>query len=400
MTAFPPGRRAALERLRAINPARYSRSRNFLSGAVTRLSPYIRHGILELAEVRDAVIARGLPTKDVEKLIQELAWRDYYRRVYGTIGTRIWDDIEPYKTGLPASAYARELPDDIRAGTTGAACIDGFVRDLVDEGYVHNHARMYFASYVVHHRRVRWQAGAAFYLEHLLDGDPASNNLSWQWVASTFAHEPYIFNRENLERYTENAYCGRCPLARGGCPFDGDYAALDRKLFPPDRTPTESGARISLNAPPDPLPPDLPRTRNVVIWAHTDALSDVNVARRAFPDAPVIFAWDQATRSAERWSDKRIAFIEGALAEMRIDARAEGDAAAAIVAFARNHQADAVMTIASVDPGLDRIAAVISKSVPLYALHTASFVTLERPVDLRRFSRFWRIASDKVFGNV
>ena len=64
---------------------------------------------------------------------------------------------------------------------------------------MHNHARMYLASYVVHFRRVRWQAGAEWFLTHLLDGNEASNNFSWQWVASTLSQKPYIFNLENVQ---------------------------------------------------------------------------------------------------------------------------------------------------------------------------------------------------------
>jgi deoxyribodipyrimidine photo-lyase len=89
---------------------------------------------------------------------------------------------------------------------------------------------MWVAAYVVHWRRVKWQAGARWFLKHLLDGDPASNNLSWQWVASTFSRKPYFFNRENLEKYSGGRYCGVCP-ARGECDFEGSYETLARRLF-------------------------------------------------------------------------------------------------------------------------------------------------------------------------
>jgi deoxyribodipyrimidine photo-lyase len=89
---------------------------------------------------------------------------------------------------------------------------------------------MWMAAYVVHWRRVRWQAGARWFLQHLLDGDPASNNLSWQWIASTFSHKPYFFNRENVQRYTNNMYCENCPL-RTRCPFDAPYEVLAERLF-------------------------------------------------------------------------------------------------------------------------------------------------------------------------
>ncbi len=83
---------------------------------------------------------------------------------------------------------------------------------------------------MVHWRRVRWQAGARWFLRHLLDGDPASNNLSWQWVASTFSHKPYFFNRENLEKYTSGRLCRDC-ASRRECPFEGSYAELGQRLF-------------------------------------------------------------------------------------------------------------------------------------------------------------------------
>lgn len=224
------GRRAAEAALAQAEVGRaYEKTRNYLDGAVSRLSPYLRHGVLSLAEVRDTAVAhaQGSPFK----FINELAWRDYYQRVYAQIGDGIWQDREPYKTGYRAAAYAAELPDDVRQGTTGLACMDAFSRDLAETGYLHNHARMWVAAYVVHWRRVRWQAGARWFLEHLLDGDPASNNLSWQWVASTFSHKPYFFNRENLEKFTGSVYCRHCPLARR-CPLDGSYEQLSRRLFP------------------------------------------------------------------------------------------------------------------------------------------------------------------------
>ncbi len=224
------GAQAALERLEAINPGKYGFNRNYLDGSVSRLSPYIRHGLLTLSEARDAAFARVKDRLHAAKFITELAWRDYWQRLYATLGSGVWQDREPSKTGLAPEAYRPDLPADIAEGRTGLACIDAFVAELRSTGYLHNHARMWFAAYVVHFRRVRWQAGALFFLSHLLDGDPASNNLSWQWVASTFAHKPYFFNRENLEKYTGGTHCRACP-ARGRCDFEGSYEQLEDRLF-------------------------------------------------------------------------------------------------------------------------------------------------------------------------
>lgn len=225
------GRVAAEQRLNQVQPTRYGRTRSFLSGAVTRLSPYLRYGVLSLAEVRDTVVAMVRDLEPAAKLINELAWRDYWQRLYAQLGDTVWKDMEPYKTGYNARQYAAELPDDIAAGATGLACMDAFSRELRETGYLHNHARLWLAAYIIHWRHVRWQAGARWFLEHLLDGDPASNNLSWQWVASTFSHKPYFFNRDSLERYSDGVYCRRCPLA-DHCDFDGSYEALGERLFP------------------------------------------------------------------------------------------------------------------------------------------------------------------------
>lgn len=231
ITEIMGGREAAQKILEKVDPGKYGKTRNFFTGAVTRLSPYLRYGVMSLREVRDFALAKARNDGDATKLVNELGWRDYWQRLYVKLGDDIWKDQEEYKTGYTATQYAPELPEDIREGTTGLVCIDSFTHDLRKNGYLHNHARMWMAAYMVHWRRIRWQVGAKFFLEHLLDGDPASNNMSWQWVASTFSHKPYFFNRENLERYTEGVYCKKCPLY-GKCDFEGSYEALEVKLFP------------------------------------------------------------------------------------------------------------------------------------------------------------------------
>ena len=230
------GRAAAERQLKGIDAKRYARSRNHLDGAVTGLSPWIRHGVLTLAEVRNAVFEqlrqRGQRRDDGSKLINELGWRDFWQRMWIDLGDGIHEDQEELNTGHDPASYARTLPDDIKEGRTGLACMDAFQQELTTRGWLHNHARMWMAAYVVHWRRVHWKAGADWFLEHLLDGDPASNHLSWQWVASSFSHKPYFFNRENLERYSQGRFCTDCPSS-GACPFDGSYDQLETQLFAP-----------------------------------------------------------------------------------------------------------------------------------------------------------------------
>ena len=102
---FAGGRAAAETALAGIDPRSYAASRNHLDGAVTRLSPYIRHGILSLDEVRNHALACVTNAKEAEKFIQELAWRDYWQRIYLAYPDRIWADIENYKTGFDAEDY-------------------------------------------------------------------------------------------------------------------------------------------------------------------------------------------------------------------------------------------------------------------------------------------------------
>jgi deoxyribodipyrimidine photo-lyase len=223
------GRAKAERKLAAIDPLHYGRTRNFGNGKVTRLSPYLHHGILSLNEVRNEALARCSHPQQIHKFIQELAWRAFWQQVLRAHPGWAWEDVEPYKTGFAAEDYADALPDDIAQGTTGVACIDAFIQELIHTGYLHNHARMYLASYVVHFRRVKWQAGARWFLHHLLDGDLASNNFSWQWVASTFSHKPYIFNLENVDTYF-GMLVDTSPAKN--VPLDASYETLKARLFP------------------------------------------------------------------------------------------------------------------------------------------------------------------------
>jgi deoxyribodipyrimidine photo-lyase len=217
MTDFPPTRQAALDRAEAIDPARYARTRNHLDGAVSRLSPYLTHGVVSVPEVIARLTARGARPDD--KIVMELAWREYWQHAWRHLGEAIFDSRQPPPAGAGFD-YATEVPADVRQARTGVPVIDVAVRALYDSGYVHNHARMWLASYLVHLRKVDWRAGAAWMYPHLLDGDLAANTLSWQWVAGTWTGKPYLFNDENVARYAP-------ALSSPGSAPDRSYEALD-----------------------------------------------------------------------------------------------------------------------------------------------------------------------------
>ena len=216
---YAPTLAAAQARIAAVRPAAYARTRNALDGAVSGLSPYITHGFVTLTDVLAGVAARH-PLDVQHKFVFELGWRAYFRHVWQHRGAGILTSL--HQGPLPDAAYARELPADIRLGCTGVPVIDQAVRALYATGMLHNHARMWLASYVVHVRKVHWRAGADWLYGHLLDGDLASNHLSWQWVAGTGSRKPYLFNAENVARYAPAAW--HSP----GSVIDTSYEALDR----------------------------------------------------------------------------------------------------------------------------------------------------------------------------
>lgn len=191
---FAPTDEALAALISAIDIRAYEKTRNHLAGKVTRLSPYITHGFTSIPALFDR-----LPRLTLEdKLAFEFGWREFFHHVWHRAGDGILDDM---RAGLPGVRYVRELPDDVREGRTGLPVIDKAVHTLYDTGYLHNHARMWVASYLVHLRKVHWRTGADWMYAHLLDGDLASNHLSWQWVAATFSSKPYLFNAENVARY-------------------------------------------------------------------------------------------------------------------------------------------------------------------------------------------------------
>ncbi len=216
LPGWTPTREAALAQLRRVDPRAYGRTRNSLDGAVTRLSPWITHGFIDLPEIVDSLRARFRVNTD-DKLVFELAWREFFHHVWGHQGEDILRDIRAPLAGVE---YAATLPDDILTASTGVPVIDATVRQLYATGYLHNHQRMWLASYVVHLRKVAWRAAADWLYGHLLDGDLASNHLSWQWCAGTFSSKPYLFNADNVARYAP-------ALASQGTAIDAAYPALD-----------------------------------------------------------------------------------------------------------------------------------------------------------------------------
>lgn len=238
--ACAPTLAAARARIAAVRPADYARTRNALDGAVSGLSPYLTHGFVTLAEVHAGVAARhALDAR--AKFVFELGWRAYFRHAWAQHGDGILQSL--HDGPLPDAAYARALPDDVRHGRTGVPVVDQAVRTLYATGLLHNHARLWLASYLVHLRKLHWRCGADWLYGHLLDGDLASNHLSWQWVAGTASRQPYLFNADNVARHAPP------PWHSPGSVLDTSYEALDRIARDPAPVPARP-AGAPLDEPP------------------------------------------------------------------------------------------------------------------------------------------------------
>lgn len=249
---FDPTRSTGLARLAAFIPHAgrfYAENRNSDGGPsarrnVSQLSPWLRAGLLSEAEVVDATLAQHSP-RAAEKFIAEVFWRIYFK---GYLEQRpaVWSS---YCTGRDQAMAAIEANSGLRKaytqateGLTGIEAFDCWAHELVQTGYLHNHARMWFASIWIFTLKLDWQLGADFFLRHLMDGDAASNTLSWRWVAGLHTRgKHYLARADNIARYTAQHPQG--PLAAAGLAQDAE-ALSEATEF--------QRARLDLPAPADP----------------------------------------------------------------------------------------------------------------------------------------------------
>ena len=188
----------------------YTKSRNFDFGIQNRkntscLSPYISHGIISETEIINKVLKKYLFNK-TEKFIQEVLWRVYWR---GWLELRpmVWNDFliklealnEKYKTN---KNYLNAIK-----GETNIQCFNDLVNELKETNYLHNHARMWFASIWIFTLELPWELGAEFFLKYLYDGDSSSNTLGWRWGAGIQTPgKHYLASEWNIKKFTNNRY--------------------------------------------------------------------------------------------------------------------------------------------------------------------------------------------------
>lgn len=208
-----PTRRAALDRLAQFAPKAgqsYASGRNTdpgpdRPGAVSRLSPALRYRLITEQDVIASVLARHSPAA-AEKFIQEVCWRTYWK---GWLEMRpeAWRRFVAERDAARDAHAGRPWIEAAEQGQTGIDAFDAWARELVATGYLHNHARMWFASIWIFTLRLPWTLGADFFLRHLIDADAASNTLSWRWVAGLqTAGKTYLARADNIARCTEGRF--------------------------------------------------------------------------------------------------------------------------------------------------------------------------------------------------
>ena len=183
--------------LKKIQPIKYASSRNYKNGAVSKLSPYISRGVISTRIVYDHIKLAGFKWSETEKFIQELAWRDYWQQIWIAKQDLIFTDLKSKQEKV----LSYKIPKNVLDHYTTIEAIDEGILNLYHNGYMHNHMRMYVASLCCNIAKCHWKEPSKWMYYHLLDGDLASNSLSWQWVAGSNAKKKYFANQSNINTF-------------------------------------------------------------------------------------------------------------------------------------------------------------------------------------------------------
>ncbi len=349
LDGFSPSRAAGLARLADFAPRAgraYAEGRNSdagpnAPGAVSRLSPYVRHRLITEREVAGAVLgAHSFAT--CEKFVAEVLWRTYWKG---------WLELRPgiWRRYCDERDAARERvkPGVLASAETGATGIEGFdhwARELVATGYLHNHARMWFASIWIFTLRLPWTLGADFFMRNLIDADAASNTLSWRWVAGLQTPgKTYLATADNIARYTDGRFSPR-GLANTAIALTEDPVPSPRPL--PDLVTADPALPTLLLVTPDDFHPEslFASTRGVAGAVVVGSGAGGPLSRAFVADAMA----DTAARVAAHFGcpTQRLAAL---------------DAEALIAAAANTGARQIVMPYASIGPDADALAALLPK---------------------------------------
>ena len=300
---FVGGQTAAEATLSCFDVTGYASTRNEVwppeRRGASALSPYIRHGLLQLSRVWER--ASDGPGRDVRKFRDELLWQEFSRHLYSRMGVATrralrYEHHEVARRGDP-------WPSDM-------ACMDLTISELETDGWLVNQTRMWLASQWAVRHRAAWRRGEDHFFRHLLDGSRAANRVGWQWTAGLLTGKEYGFSRWQVEKRAPGL-CETCELA-ADCPIQDWPDARDRLPVEPDPRlhadpdlgatagPTEVTARATPEA----------------VWLTAESLGDDDPALAARPDLPAVFVFDEPLLGRLQLSSKRLVFLAECLADL------------------------------------------------------------------------------------
>jgi len=288
------GQTAANQALANLDITGYANMRNQVfpksSRGASVLSPYIRHNILTLSEVFQAV--RTAPYKDREKFQDELLWQEYARHLYARMGVQLFENLrfEANKDQV-GDGWNREM-----------RCVDEVVSELETDGWLVNQTRMWLASQWTVREEKGWLFGQERMYQQLLDGSRAANLLGWQWTVGSGTGKPYGFSKWQVDKRAPGL-CTKCSLV-GNCPV---------AEFPEETTLASSANNdrldvdLDLAATRGPVVPELNKRAEYVLLT-IDSLGDSDPALMAHPELPVVFVFNEPALRKLQLSSLRIAF--------------------------------------------------------------------------------------------
>lgn len=363
----------------------YAAGRNLVQpghGQVSRLSAALRHRLITEDEViRDTRDHHSFAA--AEKWLQEVCWRRYWK---GWLEMRpqvwrIWRRrVRELRATLPPEVLKKA--DAVAAGESGVACMDFLARELIETGYLHNHARMWWASFWIHAEGLPWELGADFFFRHLLDADPASNTLSWRWVAGLQTPgKTYLVRLSNLEKYAH------ADLLSDG---RGSERIADGAVTPTLQKDPADTSRHPLSDIPTTFPPRSGRTG---LWLHAEDLAaEISPLADLAPAAVAAFTSEQTYRDRYRLSEKRVQALRTVLADGVARASAHyrcptthsdtQDTAAGIAGWARSQQLTEVVAFA---PTVGPVGDVVPRLSMLMAESGIQLTFIRRASDAQVF---------------
>ncbi len=335
--SHPGGQGAADRALESFDVTGYAANRSVVEPVRGRgasgLSPWIRHGLLDLPRVWDHV--SGGPERDVATFRDELLWQEYARHLYARLGTATRRAVRGGHAdrdhgGDRQPDRDRDLRDGWARLDPAMACTGDQVDALVRDGWITNRGRLWLASDWAVRRGLDWAAGEDLMFRSLLDGSRAANRLGWQWTSGAGSARPWAFAREQVERLAPGR-CSGCEL-RHACPIEsadgsgpsgvtatGDGSGLPS---PPDRRPEAATDRL-LRRDPDAAATAGPATvlrqgshHPEAVWITAESLGDADPALDAHPRLPAVFVLDEPLLGRLRLGPTRLVFLAECLADL------------------------------------------------------------------------------------